>query len=268
MAIAVEPAHPPTTAAPGLSVGMMGMYIFLCSEVMFFGSMFAAYYYIFGSHPEGWPPAKTHPVEWFPTPLVNTFVLFTSGVTGHFALDSLTHGGRSRHKYGAAMLVVGIVCMLASGLAAFLAGERGYFAAGLGLAGAVVTAMNLLPMLGMGPFLTGRQAFIGLLVGTIVLGAGFEIGQLYEFANAQIKFQGLNQFSSTFFTMTGFHGVHVFGGLILLTLVLGRTLKGNFSANNHLFVAAATLYWHFVDVVWIFLFLILYLAVTAVPGSN
>jgi len=65
-------------------------------------------------------------------------------------------------------------------------------------------------------------------------------------------------------TMTGFHGAHVAGGLIFLTLMLGRGLKGQFNARHHVGFAAATLYWHFVDVVWIFLFGILYLAVTAV----
>src|SRR5215813_8499703 len=114
---------------------MMGMYIFLASEVMFFGSMFAMYFYLFGSHPFSWPPPNTVPVNWWPSP---------------------------------------------------------------------------------------------------------------------------------FFKMTGFHGLHVAGGLIFLTLMLGRALKGNFNARHHVGFAAATLYWHFVDVVWIFLFGILYLAVTAV----
>jgi cytochrome c oxidase subunit 3 len=64
--------------------------------------------------------------------------------------------------------------------------------------------------------------------------------------------------------MTGFHGLHVLGGLVFLTLILARALRGQFDANHHVGVAAATLYWHFVDVVWVFLFSILYFAVTAV----
>jgi len=63
--------------------------------------------------------------------------------------------------------------------------------------------------------------------------------------------------------MTGCHGLHVAGGLVFLLLMLGRALKGHFNSQHHVGFAAATLYWHFVDVVWIFLFLILYLAVTA-----
>ena len=69
-------------------------------------------------------------------------------------------------------------------------------------------------------------------------------------------------FASAFFTMTGFHGAHVLGGLILLTLILFRAGRGQFNSRNHVGPAAVTLYWHFVDVVWIFLFGILYLGVT------
>jgi len=68
--------------------------------------------------------------------------------------------------------------------------------------------------------------------------------------------------------MTGFHGGHVAGGLVLLCLVLGRALKGQFSATNHVGPAAITLYWHFVDVVWIFLYLVLYFAVTGPIGTT
>jgi len=71
-----------------------------------------------------------------------------------------------------------------------------------------------------------------------------------------------NTFASAFFVMTGFHGAHVLGGLVLLTIILYRATRGQFSPQHHVGVAAVTLYWHFVDVVWIFLFGILYLGVT------
>ncbi|MGH7868621.1 MAG: cytochrome c oxidase subunit 3, partial [Candidatus Dormibacteraceae bacterium] len=107
-----------------------------------------------------------------------------------------------------------------------------------------------------------RRRFYLLVVSTLLLGSFFEVGQVYEFLTARMSFSGSNQFSSAFFTMTGFHGLHVLGGLIFLTLVMGRAMKGQFNSKHHVAVAAATLYWHFVDVVWIFLFGILYLAVT------
>ena len=109
-----------------------------------------------------------------------------------------------------------------------------------------------------------RRRFFGLWITTIVLGLGFEFGQLYEFIAAFGRGLDLtaNTFASAFFIMTGFHGAHVLGGLILLALILYRAANGQFSPQHHVGVAAVTLYWHFVDVVWIFLFAILYLGVT------
>ena len=114
------------------------------------------------------------------------------------------------------------------------------------------------------------------MVITIVLGFAFEIGQAYEFieklapswigvdpANAMAF--NANPFATTFFTMTGFHGLHVLGGLVILCILLWRFQKGQFSARHHVGIAAGAIYWHFVDLVWIFLFAVLYLAVTAVP---
>ena len=110
-----------------------------------------------------------------------------------------------------------------------------------------------------------RRRFYVLQVLTIILGAGFEGLQAYEFITAFGRGMTLtaNNFSSAFFAMTGFHGLHVLGGLILLSLILYRATKGQFSSKHHVGVAAVTLYWHFVDVVWLFLFGILYLGITA-----
>jgi cytochrome c oxidase subunit 3 len=66
-------------------------------------------------------------------------------------------------------------------------------------------------------------------------------------------------FGTTYYTLTGFHGAHVFGGVIMLGVVLYRGMAGQFTARHHDAVEAASLYWHFVDVVWILLFTILYL---------
>jgi heme/copper-type cytochrome/quinol oxidase subunit 3 len=250
---------------PGLAVGMMGMYIFLASEVMFFGSLFAMYFYLFGSHPFGWPPAGTVPVEWWPIPTINTFVLLSSGITAHFALDAISHGGRLTGRtrvIAAGIMAVFLAFMIITGVLAL--GGGSVAGAGLAFVCAVFATVAIGIMMGVGPFSRGRATYFGLLVVTILLGAGFEFGQAYEYLHAHIHFSGLNQFSSAFFTMTGFHGAHVMGGLIFLTLILARSARGQFDANHHVGVAAATLYWHFVDVVWVFLFLILYFAVTAI----
>jgi len=66
-------------------------------------------------------------------------------------------------------------------------------------------------------------------------------------------------FGTTYYTLTGFHGAHVFGGVIMLSVVLYRGMAGQFSSRHHDAVEGASLYWHFVDVVWILLFSLLYL---------
>jgi cytochrome c oxidase subunit 3 len=191
---------------PAIKPGMMGMYIFLASEVMFFGSLFAMYFYLYGSHLH-WPPpppptgAGEFYVAVWPVPVINTIVLFSSAFTCHFAADGIAHDNRRR--------------------------------------------------------------FFILMIATIVLGFAFEAGQLYEFIAAFGRGLNLtaNSFASAFFIMTGFHGAHVLGGLILLILIVYRAARGQFSSQHHVGVAAVTLYWHFVDVVWFFLFGILYVGV-------
>ncbi|HEV2026941.1 MAG TPA: cytochrome c oxidase subunit 3 [Candidatus Dormibacteraeota bacterium] len=190
---------------PAIKPGMMGMYIFLASEVMFFGSLFAVYFYLYGSHLVWPPPPPSNSSEFYvavwPIPVINTILLFSSAFTCHFGLEGIRHGNRRR--------------------------------------------------------------FFTLWTATILLGLAFEFGQLYEFINAFGRGLNLtaNTFASAFFIMTGFHGAHVLGGLILLALILYRASKGQFSSQHHVGVAAVTLYWHFVDVVWFFLFAILYVGV-------
>src|SRR5437870_1056113 len=81
---------------------------------------------------------------------------------------------------------------------------------------------------------------------------------MYIFLASEVMFFG-SLFAMYFYMV----GSHVLGGLVLLTLILYRAARGQFSSRNHVGPAAVTLYWHFVDVVWIFLFGILYLGVTA-----
>ena len=251
----------PTPEYPAIKPGMMGMYIFLASEVMFFGSLFAMYFYLIGSHPFGWPPPGTKFVDVWPLPTVNTAVLLSSGVTCHFGLEALRHG-RPLGKTGvvaAAIMVAFIVAEVVMAALAFQSGDE--FEVGLALVAAVVLLVCCVAALGVRPFTSGRAVFYALWIATIILGIGFETGQGVEFLTAHINFT-TNIFTSAFFTMTGFHGGHVAGGLVLLGLILGRALKGQFSTEHHVGPAAVTLYWHFVDVVWIFLYGILYFAVT------
>ena len=99
------------------------------------------------------------------------------------------------------------------------------------------------------------------LAATIVLGGIFIVGQGLEYWTL---FQngisvGLDLFATTFFTLTGFHGLHVCVGLIALLIVLGLALAGAYKNGSVPALGPVGLYWHFVDVVWIFVFSIVYL---------
>lgn len=94
---------------------------------------------------------------------------------------------------------------------------------------------------------------------TAVMGAIFLVGQLYEYYHLEFGLT-TNIFASTFYALTGFHGLHVLFGLVLILGVLWRSRKsGHYSNTSHFGVEAAEIYWHFVDVVWIVLFILLYL---------
>jgi len=95
------------------------------------------------------------------------------------------------------------------------------------------------------------------LILTILLGALFSFVQGWEYAHAPFHFAG-SIFGSTFFMATGFHGFHVIIGTIFLTVCLLRVYAGQFTPKQHLGFEFAAWYWHFVDVVWLFLFACIY----------
>ncbi|MFK8035186.1 MAG: cytochrome c oxidase subunit 3 [Hyphomicrobiales bacterium] len=97
----------------------------------------------------------------------------------------------------------------------------------------------------------------GLLI-TVLLGALFSVVQAYEYSHAAFGFtEGI--YSSTFYMATGFHGFHVLVGTIFLIVCLVRALKGDFTPEKHFGFESAAWYWHFVDVVWLFLFAAIYI---------
>jgi cytochrome c oxidase subunit III len=93
---------------------------------------------------------------------------------------------------------------------------------------------------------------------TIVLGLIFSCVQVYEYVHAPFAFKGLN-YSAAFYMATGFHGFHVFVGTLFLIVCLIRVYKGHFTPKQHFGFEAAAWYWHFVDVVWLFLFAAVYI---------
>jgi cytochrome c oxidase subunit 3 len=92
---------------------------------------------------------------------------------------------------------------------------------------------------------------------TIILGVLFTSLQAIEYAEAPFAFAGIN-YGTTFFMATGFHGFHVLVGTIFLAICLMRVYKGHFTPQQHFGFEAAAWYWHFVDVVWLFLFAVIY----------
>jgi len=200
-------------ATGGISNPILGMILFICSEVMFFAGLFAAYFNVRNTSPV-WPPAAS------PT----SVPVITPELAERFNLHAEPWFG----------LVLTIILVISSftcqlGVWAIRRGDR-----------------------------SGLVRAIGL---TLILGIAFLLGQAYDYS--QLGF-GLadTQFGSTFYTLTGFHGAHVFGGAIMLSVVLYRAMSGQFSAQHHDAVEATSLYWHFVDVVWVCLFSILYIIPT------
>jgi len=193
----------------GISNPILGMLLFISSEVMFFAGLFAAYFstranFVDVNGVKGWPPAQFADVlklrfEPIPLILLATLILITSSITCQMAIWSIRRDDR-----------------------------RGFLRA------------------------------IGV---TFILGVLFLLMQAIDYS--QLFSEGMTigsgPFGTTYFTLTGFHGAHVFGGVIMLGVILYRGMAGQFSARHHDALEAASLYWHFVDVVWILLFSILYL---------
>jgi cytochrome c oxidase subunit 3 len=178
---------------------LLGFVLFLCSDVVLFSSFIFAYLYLRGTVDQ-WPPVvdgKQLPRldMWFA--LVNSCVLFGSGVTMHYALENWKHGKK----------------------AAF-------------------------------------DAFMGA---TIVLGILFLCGQAYEYSHAEIGGWSGSIFGASFFTLTGMHGFHVFAGVCYLAVLWWQTKKNVYDQTHFFGLTAGTLYWHFVDVIWVALLFLFYL---------
>ena len=198
-------AHAESHAAPsghaqrGISNPILGMLLFITSEVMFFSGLFAAYFSTRAANAP-WPPDVFKDILNPLGPIIfATIILIASSFTCQFAVWSIRRGD--------------------------------------------------------------RKGFVRNISITFVLGIVFLIMQVYDYS---ILFSegmtlGSGPFGTTYFTLTGFHGAHVFGGVLMLGVILYRGMAGQFSAKHHDAVEAVSLYWHFVDVVWILLFSILYL---------
>jgi cytochrome c oxidase subunit 3 len=201
-------------ATGGIANPVLGMLLFIASEVMFFAGLFAAYFTIRagfidvdGVH--RWPPQAYES-------LLNPFKLVTESGALNLILPATI-----------ILVLSSVTCQLG------------------------VWAIKR----------DDRTGFLRAFAVTLVLGATFLLLQAYDYSVLihEGLTMGATTFGTTYFTMTGFHGAHVFGGVLMLGVVVYRGMAGQFSAKHHDMVEATSLYWHFVDVVWILLFSTLYL---------
>jgi cytochrome c oxidase subunit 3 len=178
---------------------MLGMILFIVSEVMFFFAFFFAFFYLSlnPSHVLGgvWPPFLYETLNAFDVPFLNTVILLTSGATITVAHEAIIAGSKSH----------------------------------------AVTA----------------------LLATISLAVLFTALQALEYVTAPFCISD-SVYGSIFYMATGFHGFHVFIGTVFITVCLIRLYFNHFTSEHHCGFEAAAWYWHFVDVVWLFLFISIY----------
>ncbi|WP_129134818.1 cytochrome c oxidase subunit 3 [Luteimonas sp. YGD11-2] len=205
----------------------MGMVWFIFSEIMFFGAFFGALFY-----------ARTLALPWL------------GGEGSGMATNEVLWGGFSAAWPSAGPGDVG-------------GGFQTIPAWGLPL-------LNTLLLLASGVTITiahhalkagHRLQLLWFLGATIALGCIFLFFQIEEYIHAYRDLNltlGSGIYGSTFFMLTGFHGAHVTLGTIMLIVIWFRCLKGHFTRENHFAFEAVAWYWHFVDVVWLILFLFVY----------
>ena len=196
MAAHAEAHHGPPIAhqSSRVNASVLGMLLFIASEIMLFGAFFTAYFFVRVVNGIAWPPAPFELPKFVAG--VNTAILVTSSFTMHWALQSIKRNNRR-----------------------------------------------------------GLQA--GLVL-TILMGTAFLLTQFIEYAHVGFN-TGSGAFASVFFGLTGLHGAHVFVGLSLLTIAAVRAFRGHYSPEHHHGVELPGIYWHFVDVMWIIVYVAVYL---------
>jgi len=134
-----------------------------------------------------------------------------------------------------------------------------------------IPAINTLLLLSSGVTVTfahwalkknSRGPLVMWLLATVVLGFSFLGLQIFEYTHAYHEMNltlGSGIYGSTFFMLTGFHGFHVTIGAIMLTVIMLRCAKGHFTPDHHFGFEGVAWYWHFVDVVWLGLFIFVYI---------
>jgi len=186
-----------------------GMWLFLTSEVLLFGALFALYTAYRIEYPEAFRNAARHNNVWLGT--ANTLILITSSLLAAWAAHALKIG-RTR---------LAELCLLATLV------------------------------------LGGLFLFLKLTEYADHFRHGIFPGSYYR--SAEVHERGSNSFFTLYYFMTGLHGLHLVGGMTALSIMLVRTLRGHYGPKRSTAVELSVLYWHLVDVVWIFLWPLFYL---------
>jgi len=196
--VAVEHEHhgpPAANVSSRVEAQVLGMLLFIISEIMLFGAFFTAYFFV----------RVVGEAEWFPfdnfelpvgIAAVNTGILLSSSFTMHWALEGIRNENHRALKMG--------------------------------------------------------------LLTTFLLGLTFLTVQVNEYVHLGFPISANSQ-STIFYSLTGLHGAHVFIGLTLLLFANIRAFRGHYTAKEHRGVEVPGIYWHFVDIMWIFVFSTLYL---------
>lgn len=205
----------------------IGMVWFIFSEVMFFGAFFGALFY-----------TRTLALPWLSGvgDGAMTNALLWEGYSASWPTNGpAAIGGQFQTIPAWGLPLINTLILLTSGVTLTIA----HHALKAGRRGAVLLWLGL----------------------TVVLGATFLYFQVTEYMHAYHELNltlGSGIYGSTFFMLTGFHGAHVFLGALMLAIMWLRARKGHFTKDNHFAFEAAAWYWHFVDVVWLALFLFVY----------
>ena len=207
----------------------MGMMWFIFSEVMFFAAFFGALFYV-----------RTLSVPWLGGADNNaeTLAQLWPGFVPSWPLNAMP----DPEKFSQFTEVIGAWGIPALNTAILLT------------SGVTVTLAHWALKKG------NRGGLIFWLFATVALGFTFVGFQAYEYIHAYDIGLKLDSgiYGSTFFMLTGFHGLHVTIGAIMLAVMMFRSMKGHFTHENHFAFEAAAWYWHFVDVVWLGLFIFVY----------
>jgi len=204
----------------------MSMAWFIVSEVMFFGAFFGALFY-----------ARVISVPWLAGAGTNleTHILLWPDFADTWPLFMTPGGGATEAMEAWGLPFINTVILVTSSITVTFA----HWA-----------------------LKKNQRIHLGLwLAVTVALGATFLTLQVVEYIHAYTELGlslGAGIYGSTFFMLTGFHGAHVTMGTIMLTVMLVRCMKGHFTPENHFGFEATSWYWHFVDVVWLFLFTFVY----------